>query len=117
VLSDLSALRYDYHYAYKKLYNHQPNELTNDFYLKVYVSFDDWNSIPKDKFEWIEEWHAENERKYLVGVIHAEELRTKNWWRENGVSLILKPDPIIEDVEIRKLKKKSLELAGLDLSK
>jgi homoserine dehydrogenase len=117
VLSDLSALRYNYHYAYKKLYNHQPNELTNDFYLKVYVSFDDWNSIPKDKFEWIEEWHAENERKYLVGVIHAEELRTKNWWRENGVSLILKPDPIIEDVEIRKLKKKSLELAGLDLSK
>jgi homoserine dehydrogenase len=115
VLSDISALRYGYHYEYKKLYYHKPNELTNDFYLKVYLSFDDWNQIPKEKFEWIEEYHAENERKYLVGVVHAEELLKNDWWRKNGISLILKPDPIIEDVEIRKLKKKSLELAGLQL--
>jgi homoserine dehydrogenase len=115
VLSDISALRYGYHYEYKKLYYHKPNELTNDFYLKVYVSFDDWNQIPKEKFEWIEEYHAENERKYLVGVVHAEELLKNDWWRKNGISLILKPDPIIEDVEIRRLKKKSLELAGLQL--
>ncbi len=31
VLSDLSALRYQYKYEYKKLYHHKPNELTNDF--------------------------------------------------------------------------------------
>jgi homoserine dehydrogenase len=37
----------------------------------------------------------------------------KNWWRENNCSLILTPDPIIDDMEIRKLKKKSLELAGI----
>jgi homoserine dehydrogenase len=115
VLSDISALRYGYHYEYKKLYYHKPNELTNDYYLKVYLSFDEWDQVPKDKFEWIEEYHAENERKYLVGVIHAEELLQNDWWRKNGISLILKPDPIIEDVEIRKLKKKSLELAGLQL--
>jgi homoserine dehydrogenase len=115
VLSDISALRYGYRYEYKKLYYHKPNELTNDYYLKVYISFDEWGQVPKDKFEWIEEYHAENERKYLVGVIHAEALLKNDWWRKNGISLILKPDPIIEDVEIRKLKKKSLELAGLQL--
>lgn len=113
VLSDLSALRYQYKYEYKKLYHHTPQELTNDFYVRVYVSFDDWKYIPKDKFEWIEEWHAETDRKYLVGVLSFEELRNNNWWRENNTSLILAPDPIIEDVEIRKLKKKSLELAGI----
>lgn len=113
VLSDLSALRYQYRYEYKKLYHHTPQELTNDFYVRVYVSFDDWKFIPKDKFEWIEEWHAETDRKYLVGVLSFEELRNNNWWRENNTSLILAPDAIIEDVEIRKLKKKSLELAGI----
>lgn len=113
VLSDLSALRYQYKYEYKKLYHHTPQELTNDFYVRVYVSFDDWKFIPKDKFEWIEEWHAETDRKYLVGVVAFQELRSNNWWRENNTSLILAPDPIIEDVEIRKLKKKSLELAGI----
>ena len=113
VLSDLSALRYQYKYEYKKLYHHQPQELTNDFYVRIYVSFDDWEYVPKEKFEWIEEWHAESDRKYLVGIIAFKELQQNTWWRENNTSLILAPDPIIEDVEIRKLKKKSLELAGI----
>ena len=113
VLSDISALRYQYRYEYKKLYYHKPNEITNDFYIKTYVSFDDWKYVPKEKFEWIEEWHAEAERKYLIGVIAFNELKKSNWWRENNTSLILTPEPIIEDIEVRKLKKKSLELAGI----
>jgi len=113
VLSDIAALRYDYHYEYKKLYHHKPHELSSDFYVKVYVSFDDLDNIPKEKFEWIEEWHSDADRKYLIGVIHFAALQEDNWWKENNTSLILTPEPIIEDVEIRKLKKKSLELAGL----
>jgi len=113
VLSDLSALRYQYKYEYKKLYHHRPLELSNDFYVKAYISFDDWSYIPKEKFEWIEEWHAESDRKYLVGVLPFSELCHRTWWKENNSSLILSPEAIIEDVEIRKLKKKSLELAGI----
>ena len=113
VLSDISALRYDYKYEYKKLYHHIPSELTEDFYLKVYLSFDDWKYIPREKLEWIEEWHAEDDRKYLIAVLPFSELKNNTWWKENNTSLILSPEPIIEDVEIRKLKKKSLELAGV----
>ena len=112
VLSDISALRYDYRYEYKKLYHHTPQQLTDDFYVRTYVSFDDWKNIPREKFEWIEEWHA-GERKYLVGVLPFKELKQNTWWKENNVSLILTPDAIIEDIEIRKLKKNSLELAGI----
>jgi homoserine dehydrogenase len=114
VLSDISALRYGYRYEYKKLYHHTPHELTNDYYLKVYISFDDWAYIPKEKFEWIEEWHAEAERKYLIGVLHVNQLKESTWWKENNTSLILTSDPVIEDMEIRKLRKKSLELAGVE---
>ena len=113
VLSDIGALRYNYRYEYKKLYHHIVPELSDDFYIKAYISFDDWKYIPKEKFEWIEEWHAEEERKYLIGVLLFAELKSNNWWKENNTSLILSPEPIIEDVEIRKLKKKSLELAGI----
>src|SRR5260221_1598212 len=112
VLSDLSALRYQYKYEYKKLYHHRPHELTNDFYVRVYLSFDDWKYIPRDRFEWIEEWHAESDRKYLVGVIHFREIKEGSWWKENNTSLVLTPEPIIEDAEVRRLKNKSLELAG-----
>lgn len=113
VLSDISALRYQYKYEYKKLYHHTPHELSQDVFLRVYVSFDDLQLIPRERFEWLEEWHAQEERKYLVGVIAFSELKDTNWWKENNTSLILTPDPVIEDVELRKLKKKSLELAGL----
>ncbi|MEO8862488.1 MAG: homoserine dehydrogenase [Ginsengibacter sp.] len=113
VLSDISALRYDYRYEYKKLYHHTPNQLTNDFYIRIYVSFDDWSFIPREKFEWIEEWHAQEGRKYLIAVIHFDHLAKDDWWKKNNTSLILTPDPIIEDMDVRKLKKKSLELAGI----
>jgi homoserine dehydrogenase len=113
VLSDISALRYQYKYEYKKLYHHKPQELTQDFFVRVYVSFDDLKVIPRDNFEWIEEWHANQDRKWLVGVLPFAELKENSWWKENNTSLILAADPIIEDIEIRKLKKKSLELAGV----
>jgi len=113
VLSDISALRYDYHYEYKKLYYHTPSELTNDFYVKTFVSFNKLNDVPKEEFEWIEEWHGGQDRSYLVGVIHFQKLIGDKWWKQHGVSLILTPEPVIESVEIRNLKKRSLELAGI----
>jgi homoserine dehydrogenase len=113
VLSDISALRYQYKYEYKKLYHHQPHQLSNDIFLRVYISFNDLALIPRERFEWIEEWHAQEDRKYLVGVISFAELKENNWWRENNTSLILLPEPIIEETETRKLKKRSLELAGV----
>jgi homoserine dehydrogenase len=115
VLSDISALRYDYRYEYKKLFHHEPSLLTNDYYLRVLLSFDDVSFIPKDRFEWIEEWHAREDRKYLVGVLHVKHLQSNKWWRENNISLILMPDPILENLELHLLKKRSLELAGLQL--
>jgi len=113
VLSDIAALRYGYRYEYKKLYHHQPHQLSNEFYLKIYVSFEDWKYIPREKFEWIDEWHAGEERKYLAGVLHVKELTESNWWKEHNTSLILFPDPIIENIDIVHLKKRSLELAGI----
>ena len=113
VLSDISALRYQYKYEYKKLYHHKPHELSNDIFLRVYVSFNDLALIPRERFDWIEEWHAQEDRKYLVGIISFAELKENNWWKENGTSLILLPEPIIEETETRKLKKRSLELAGV----
>ena len=113
VLSDISALQYEYKYEYKKLYHHQPYELTNDFYLRTYISFNDWEFVPREDFEWIEEWHAQEERKYFIGVISFNKLKNSNWWKENNTSLILTPDSIIENIDLRNLKKKSLELAGI----
>jgi len=113
VLSDISALGYNYKYEYKKIYHQTDTELSNDFYLKVFISTDELDKINKDDFEWIEEWHNEFKHSWLIAVIHAEKLCSSDWWNQAGVSLILCPDAIIEDVEYKKISKRSLELAGI----
>ena len=113
VLSDISALGYNYKYGYKKIHHKTDTALSNDFYLKVFISTDDLNKIDKTVFEWIEEWHNEFNRSWLIAVIHAEKLYRTDWWKQEGVSLILCPDAIIETVEYKKISKRSLELAGV----
>ncbi len=113
VLSDISALGYNYRYEYKKIYHQTDTVLSNDYYLKVFISTDDLNKINKDEFEWIEEWHNEFKYSWLIAVIHVEKLFETDWWKQEGVSLILCPEAIIETVEYKKISKRSLELAGV----
>lgn len=113
VLSDIAALRYHYKYEYKKYLQNNPLELTNDYYLKVFVSAHDINQISKDEFEWIEEWHNEANNAWIVGIIHAEKLIKTDWWKQNDVSLILTENPIVNNVDYKKIRKRSLALAGV----
>ena len=113
VLSDISALGYNYKYEYKKIYHKTDTALSNDYYLKVFISTDDISKINKDDFEWVEEWHNEYKHNWLIAVIHAEKLYKTDWWKQEGVSLILCPDAIIETVEYKKISKRSLGLAGV----
>ena len=110
VLSDISALRYNYKYEYKKLYYHTPGVLTGDFYLRVYVSFDHLSEINHKSFACIEEWYGGLERNYLVGIIRFDELQVNDWWKNNNVSLVVCPDGVLEDVDFKSIKTTKLEL-------
>jgi len=104
VLSDIAALRYDYRYEYKKLYQHQPFSLADDYYLSIFVSAASWNEIPISDFEWINENYAAKDRCYITGVIHYSKLKQQDWWKQNGVSLILDADAIIEPSALPDIK-------------
>ncbi len=114
VISDISALRYNYCYEYRKLSNSINNQLSNDFYLMLYVSFDAWSDIDLKDFEYTEELYCQKGRQYLIGVIHFTKLKTANWLSNKDVSIIVCPNGIIENIETRKLKRKSLQLAGVE---
>lgn len=113
VLSDIAALRYHYKYEYKKYLHPVKATLSNDFYLKVFISADDAQKIDKDQFEWIEEWHNEPGHHWLIGIIHSSKLQENDWWKQPGVSLILTPEPIVKDADYKKIGKRSLALAGV----
>ena len=88
-------------------------QLSNEYYLKVFVSVDDIAKIDKNDFEWIEEWHNEFKYSWLIGVVNAEKLFSTKWWKQHGVSLIACPDAVIENIDYKKISKRSLELAGV----
>jgi homoserine dehydrogenase len=77
------------------------------------VSVDDFDKINKDDFEWIEEWHNGLQYSWLVAIVHAEKLIKSNWWREPGVSLIVYPESIVDNVDYKNISKRSLQLAGV----
>ncbi|HSZ87362.1 MAG TPA: homoserine dehydrogenase [Puia sp.] len=95
VLSDLSALRYDYKYEYKKLYHHVSGELSNDFFLEVFVSFNSIRHIPTEEFAVIREGHKRTEKSYIIGIISFSKLKENNWWKHPDISLILMPGGLI----------------------
>ena len=98
VLSDLSALRYGYRYEYKKRYHQAPSQLSHDFFIRVYVSFDGLFQVPHELFDRIEEWSSNDQRCAVTGIIHFSKLLDQQWWKRPGTSLILHPDPIVAHV-------------------
>jgi homoserine dehydrogenase len=116
VISDISALAYNYRYEYKKLNRVENYSITNDYYLQVYVSFNDWVEINKWDFEQVTSFHSTQERQYLTGVIHAAKLRNAVWFNDPSVSVIVLPGGIVkkEDIARLTLKKLSLQLAGVN---
>jgi homoserine dehydrogenase len=110
VLSDLSALRYNYQYEYKKLNYQTPSEISDDFLLKICVSFKGILQVPHERFEQILEWSSNEQRCHVSGIIRYSELYSGNWWRQPQISVILYPDGIITDHIVKKdLAEKQLE--------
>ncbi len=113
VLSDISALRYDYRYEYRKLPGTQ-TALAEDYYLNVYVSFDIWSQVDRSDFEWVNEFYSHEERQYMTGVIAYKKLKNAAWFENEKVSVIVCPDGIIESIDTRKIRIQSLRLAGVN---
>ncbi|MFL5811694.1 MAG: homoserine dehydrogenase [Flavisolibacter sp.] len=116
VISDISAQSYDYRYEFKKLRREEKYLVANNYFLKVYISFNDWAEVNKWDFEQVIEFHSTEERQYLTGIIHFEKLKNAGWFHDPSISVILLPEGIIEKEAIvtRSLKKVSLQLAGVN---
>lgn len=97
VLSDLSALRYNYRYEYKKRNKLFPAIVSNDFYLHVSVSFATSQIVSVERFARIDEWVINENGCRISGIIHCSSLLGQDWWRQSGVSLIVLPQSVLEE--------------------
>lgn len=89
VLSDLSALTYDYRYEYKKLSQEHGYSHSSDINLEIYLRHKN-NGIDKSLFSSISEEYKSAEAGYLIGTINFEKFRNSELPYNHDYSVILK---------------------------
>jgi len=88
VLSDISALSYDYKYEYKKKYQEISTFLDQDFYLNIYTRYNGKNNVNKEDFSEIHDEYKSNKLKYINGRINYQKLISSDWSKDPDISII-----------------------------
>jgi homoserine dehydrogenase len=74
VFSDISALRYDYRYEYKKTKIEKKVSFNNEEILQVYLRFNQEDLVEKLPFLDIEERYSSREYHYVIGSIKLSDI-------------------------------------------
>jgi homoserine dehydrogenase len=74
VFSDISALRYDYRYEYKKTLIEEKVTFNNQEILQVYLRFNQEDLVEKLPFIDIEERYSSREYHYVIGSIKLSDI-------------------------------------------
>ncbi len=89
VLSDISALTYNYRYEYKKISQHLNYGFSQDIDLEVFVSY--MGSVKPDiaDFNAISVKHESPDFNYVIGNINLARLKQCSWIHEETISIVL----------------------------
>jgi homoserine dehydrogenase len=109
VLSDISALQFDYQYEYRKTDKTASADFTDDFFLKVYVGSEFIESINEIPFYRIDEVYQSEGYNYQTGWVKFSEVKQFDLNQLNDLSLIVLPEPFVaaENVQVLKTERKN----------
>lgn len=93
VLSDISALTYNYKYEYKKYQLHENLRVNNDFFIHLYIRYNPSTPLPPDIFEEVHEQYASHNNAYMIGSVHFERLVNSGIWQRDDVNIITAAEP------------------------
>lgn len=102
VLSDISALKFDYKYEYRKSIE-SDSTFSQDFYIKIYAGSKYREILDEIPFFSVDEVYQSKEYAFQTGWIHFEEFQALNPNLRENLSLIVLPDELLH---IEKLERK-----------
>lgn len=88
VLSDISALRYDYKYEYRKYNSNLNTTFSNEEEIKIYVRFSKWEDIETQSFSKIDKIFDNEHTKFIIGNIKSNKINTEKWIVNKNNSVI-----------------------------
>lgn len=94
VLSDISALLYNYQYEYKKEQQRAVKGLTDQFYLKVFLGAEEIEDLDTVQLIRNDEVFISDKFSYRIGWIEFSELQKLDW-KQSKLTVVVLPDDII----------------------
>lgn len=107
VLSDISALQFDYKYEYRRSDSKNTLDYTEDFLLKVYVGSEYIEAINEVPFYRVDEVYQGGDYNYQTGWVNFKDLRELKWNSINYLSLVVLPEPLLDLSEATKTLKRT----------
>lgn len=88
VLSDISALQFNYKYEYRKAVNNDL-QLETDFNLYVFISAESRDKLQEITFNEIDDLFVTKEYSYQIGSVRFSEIQKINWNDRKDLSLLV----------------------------
>lgn len=113
VLSDVSALKFDYKYEYRKSIDSKGLHFSNDFFLKIYVGSPFIDSINEVPFYHVDELFQSEDYVYQTGWVKFSEITSLQFNNRNDLSIIILDEAIKGSQELITEQKLRREISYL----
>lgn len=99
VLSDISALQFNYQYEYRKSFQANPSQFSDDFFLKIYLGSRYIEAIQEIPFYKIDEVFQSKAYNYQTGWVKFSELKQFNFNNLEELFFAVLPEPFLDEAE------------------
>ena len=104
VLSDVSALQYDYQYEYKKSNTETKPVYAEDFYLKIYLASKDIQALNEIPFYFLDEKFQSSGYNYQTGWVKFSDLSKYDFNNIEKLFFAVLPESFKDEEEFLKFK-------------
>jgi homoserine dehydrogenase len=96
VLSDISAIQFDYQYEYRKAQKGEALSYSDDYYLKIYLASSVASNLEKVTFYKVDETFRSADYSYQTGWVKFSEVKKLNFNDLNELFFAVLPDAFLE---------------------
>jgi homoserine dehydrogenase len=107
VLSDISAIQFEYQYEYRKTVKDATPTYTDDFFLRIYLASNSLDKINEIPFYKIDEVFQSSNYSFQTGWVKFSDLKNIDFNNESNLFFAVLPDALADENDVEKVVNKS----------
>ena len=107
VLSDISAIQFEYQYEYRKAVKDATPTYTDDFFLRIYLASNSLDKINEIPFYKIDEVFQSSNYSFQTGWVKFSDLKKIDFNNESNLFFAVLPDALADENDLENLVNKS----------